>query len=301
MLPVSVERVPVNREHGFPRAVVVEVVAGCNLRCVMCPQSRLPRPRGVMDLGLFGRLADEIAAADPDTHVWAPLMGEVFTHGDLVFDYVDRARAAGCRRLHLNTNLAAFREESIARLVSSPPDTLVVGLDAATRATYDRIRVGGDFERVERNVEALLAARRSGALRRTEIVLQFIVQEHNAHEEEAFRARWRGRGATLKFRHRLGWGTAVTAPALDIPQERRTMPCPWLMRTMSVHWTGEVAQCDAMWDGREYVGDLRRQSIRDVWNGRLGAMRRRHLANDFDFDPCRTCRDWQCGTSEVVH
>ena len=32
------------------------------------------------------------------------------------------------------------------------------------------------------------------------------------------------------------------------------------MRTMSIHWTGQVAQCDAMWDGGAYVGDLKRQS-----------------------------------------
>jgi MoaA/NifB/PqqE/SkfB family radical SAM enzyme len=300
MRPVTIESVPVNRTlFDFPRAVIVEIVAGCNLRCVMCPQPRLTRPRGVMDLALFGRIADEVAAADPDTDLWAPIMGEVFTQSDRVFDFVDRARAAGCRRVHLNTNLVLFREEQVARLAASAPDTLVVGLDAATRETYDRVRVGGDFERVERNALALLAAKRAGALPRTEIVLQFIVQEDNAHEEEAFKARWLGRGATLKFRHRLGWGSAVAAPALGIPRERRGVPCPWLMRTMSVHWTGEVAQCDAMWDGGEYAGNLRRSSIRDVWHDRLLALRRRHLANDFDFDPCRACSDWQCGRSEV--
>src|SRR5262245_52137789 len=300
MRPVTIESVPVNRTlHDFPRAVVVEIVAGCNLRCVMCPQKDLTRPRGVMDLALFCRLADVSPAAAPDTDRWAPIMGEVFTQGDLVFDVVDRARAAGCRRIHVNTNLVLFREEQIARLAESPPDTLVVGLDAATRATYERVRVGGDFPRVERNVETLLAAKRRGALPRTEIVLQFIVQEENAHEEEAFKARWFGRGATLKIRHRLGWGSGVAAPALRIAPEDRDVPCPWLMRTMSVHWTGQVAQCDAMWDGQQYAGDLRRQSIREVWNGPLLALRRRHLANDFGFEPCRSCRDWQCGRSET--
>ena len=300
MRPVSIDSVPVNRTlYDFPRAVIVEIVAGCNLRCVMCPQARLTRPRGVMDLALFGRIADEIAAADPGTELWAPIMGEVFTQGDRVFDFIDRARFSGCRRVHLNTNLVLFREEQVARLAASPPDSLVVGLDAATRATYDRIRVGGDFDRVERSVEALLAAKRDGALPRTEIVLQFIVQEANANEEEAFKTRWMGSGAALKIRHRLGWGTGVSAAALDIPPRMRNVPCPWLMRTMSVHWTGEVAQCDAMWDGGEYVGDLRNRTIREVWQDRLLTLRRRHLANDFEFDPCRTCSDWQCGRSEV--
>ena len=305
--PVSIESVPVNRElHPFPRVVIVEVAAGCNLACTMCPEKTMTRPRGLMNLELFRRIVDEIADTDPTIELWAPIMGEVFMHRDRVFDYIDYAKDRALTSVSLNSNLVLFRPAWIDRLARSRLDRIVVGLDAATQSTYRAIRADPNprrthnFARVEDNIQALLQAKAAGRLPHLEIVLQFIVQEANAFEEDAFRARWASTGATLKFRHKLGWGTAIPAPALAIESRTRTVPCPWLMRTLSVHWTGQVAQCDARWDGAEYVGDLNRQKIREVWMGDLLRRRKRHLFSDFDFDPCRDCRDWQCGRSEIV-
>ncbi len=303
MKPVSIECIPVNRVlHPFPQVVIFEIVCGCNLSCIMCPQPKLTRPEGIMDLQLYQRLTREIAAHNPETEVWATIMGEVFVYGDRVFDYLHYAKhEAGLRKVYLNSNLVLFREEWIDRLEACGLDKITVGLDAATEATYQRVRVGGNFGAVERNVQALIEAKARGRLPHLEIILQFIVQDENEHEEEAFKQKWTGRGVTLKVRQKLGWGTGVEASNLNLPTSQRTIPCPWLMRTMSIHWTGQVAQCDAEWNGDRYVGDLNRQTIAEVWLGDLLPKRRRHLANDFDFEPCRDCRDWQCGRAEFYH
>ena len=300
MKPLTIESIPVNRTlHPFPKAVIFEIVAGCNLRCVMCPQKEMTRPKGVMDLRLYQRLIDEVAATDPETEVWAPIMGEVFVHKGLVFDYLTYAKQAGLKKIFLNSNFVLFKEEFMDRLEACGLDKLTIGLDAATEETYDRVRVGGDFARVERNIQSLLDAKARGRLKNLEVILQFIVQEENQHDEELFKQKWAGRGLTLKVRQKLGWGLGVPADNLSLPDTDRTIPCPWLMRTMSIHWTGRVAQCDAVWNGEQYVGDLTRQTIQQVWNDELLNMRRKHLVNDFAWDPCRDCKDWQCGLSEV--
>jgi radical SAM protein with 4Fe4S-binding SPASM domain len=300
MRQVTVESIPVNRTlHPFPKVIIFEIVAGCILRCVMCPYQFMSRSKGLMNLDLYKRCVDEIAAADPDTEVWAPIMGEVFTRREAVFDYLTYAKQAGLRKVYLNSNFVLFQPEYLDRLEACGLDKITIGLDAATADTYGKVRVGGDFARVERNVETLLSAREQGRLKNLEIILQFIVQDGNKHEEELFKQKWAGCGATLKIRQRLGWGTGVSADNLNLPDEARTMPCPWLMRTMSIHWNGMVAQCDAEWNGERYVGDLNHQTIREVWNDKLLWKRHKHLKNEFDFDPCRDCKDWQCGLSEV--
>lgn len=307
MREIALQHIPVNRElHPFPRVVIVEIVAGCNLACVMCPEKTMTRSRGLMDLALFQRIVDEIAATDPSVELWAPIMGEVFVHRERVFDYIRYAKDAGLTSVNVNSNLVLFQPAWIEHLASSRLDHLVVGLDATTEETYRKIRVDtkarqtGNFARVEQNIRAILDAKAAGRLPDLELVLQFIVQEDNAHEEEEFRRRWEGSGAVLKIRHKLGWGTAIRSAALTLTAAERVVPCPWLMRTMSIHWTGEVAQCDAMWSGAEYLGDLRRQTLREVWLGELRARRLRHLDGDFAFEPCRGCSDWQCGRSEVI-
>jgi pyruvate-formate lyase-activating enzyme len=301
MREVTIETVPVNKSLlPFPEVVIFEIVAGCNLRCIMCPEKDMTRPWGLMDLGLYKRLVDEISRTNPDTEVWAPIMGEVFVHKDRVFDYIDYAKSAGLRNINLNTNLLLFKEGMLGRLGSSGLKRLTVGVDAVTSATYGKIRVNGNFRRLEKNIRLLLDAKALGRLPGLEIVLQFIVQKENEHEEGLFRKKWIDSGATLKIRHRLGWGNAVEAAALTIPNSERNVPCPWLMRTMSIHSSGMVAQCDADWNGINYLGDLNRQGIQEVWLDRLLSLRKRHLDNDFAFSPCSTCRDWQCGLSETI-
>ena len=303
MKPITIESIPVNRVcHPFPKVVIFEIVCGCNLSCIMCPQPKLTRAKGIMDLNLYRRLTQEVAAHDPETEVWATIMGEVFLHKNRVFDYLTFAKKeAKLKKVYLNSNLVLFREEWMEQLAESGLDKITVGLDATTEATYDKVRVGGDFRAVENNIHALLKAKAAGHLPNLEIVLQFIVQDENQHEEESFKKKWAGSGATIKIRQKLGWGLGVKADNLAIPTERRTIPCPWLMRTMSIHWTGQVAQCDAEWNGDRYVGDLNRQTIEEIWLGELLAKRKRHLAQDFDFEPCRNCKDWQCGRAEFYN
>ena len=308
MRHVSIETIPVITEHlPFPKVIIFEIMAGCNLKCIMCPESQLPRPRGRMEMALFRKIVDEIAATNPSTEVWAPIMGEVFLLGDDIFDYVRYAKDAGLKNVYLNSKLVLFEPSMIRRLGESRLDKLTVGLDAVTSTTYERIRIDKNprhrtnFATVEKNIEALIAARNCGALGALEIVLQFIVQDENAHEEDLFKKKWQNRGVTLKIRQKLGWGTAICAENLDLPNDDgRRVPCPWLMRTMSIHNTGRVAQCDALWDGRFYAGDLNSQSVKEVWDGELRRLRQNHLDRNFEADPCCDCKDWQCGLSEII-
>ncbi len=104
----------------------------------MCPQKEMPCPKGLMDLNLYKRLIDEIYAADPDTEVWAPIMGEVFVYTDRIFDYIDYAKQAGLNKVYINTNFVLFQPDFIDRLERSNLDKLTIGLDAATRETYNK-------------------------------------------------------------------------------------------------------------------------------------------------------------------
>lgn len=289
------------QRHRFPVDVIVEVIARCNLRCVMCPQPGLRRPRGEMSFATFTRIADEIARESPESRMWLALMGEPLLLGERLLRMIAYAKRAGVRRVNLNTNAELLTPELAAGLVDAGLDEVLVGLDAATAETYRRIRVGGDFDRVVANVEGLLAERRRRGSRTPRVVAQFIVMPENEHEVEAFTETWLAKGAVVKLRPRLGWGVGVEAANLDLPDSERTFPCPWLTRTVSIHWNGRFAQCDADYEGEHSPGDIATSTIRQVWEGELAPRRERHWRLDFSQEPCRRCRDWQAGRSRFIH
>lgn len=288
------------KHYTYPKVVIIETVNRCNLNCIMCPQDKLARPTGSMPDYLFYKIIDDVALHAPtETQVWLAIMGEVLLLKKKALDYIKYAVDSGIAEVNLNTNLVLADEDICQGLVDSKLSKIIVGMDAATVSTYEKIRVGGDFARLLRNIDLLLKFKEERGQDNPEIILQFIVQKENEHEVEAFKTMFRDKRVRLKIRPRLGWGgEGVPAPELAIAGNRRDYPCPWLNRTMSIHVTGQVAQCDAAWNGKYYYGDIHFQTIAEIWNGKLHELRQRHWDSNFDFEPCRNCNDWQCGLAE---
>ncbi len=290
------------KHYPYPPVVIIEMINKCNLRCVMCPQDSLNRPVGIMSEELYRKIIDDIALHNPkDTQVWLAIMGEILLLKEKAIECIEYAVEKGLSQVNLNTNLASADKKLSVDLTKTQLNSIIVGLDAATKETYETVRVGGNFDHVMGNIKTILHTKEQYNYDKPEVIVQFIVQDENKHEVELFKELFRGKRVSLKIRPKLAWGAGVNAPDLAIDGNVRDYPCPWLNRTMSIHVTGQVAQCDAAWDGKYYYGDINFQSITEIWNGRLAELREKHWAGDFEFEPCQSCNDWQCGLSEWIY
>lgn len=279
------------KKHDFPVDVIIETIALCNLKCVMCPQDSLTRPRGQMNVDLFKKIIDEVSAAAKETKIWLAIMGEPLLCSRII-EMVEYTTAMGLP-VHLNTNAMLLNKQMSSFLVEAGVKQFVVGLDAMDADTYSKIRVNGDGKTVKKNTLDLLEIADN-------VVVQFIEMEENTDQMEAFKDYWLGKGAIVKIRPRLGWGKGVPATNLeDFTPER--FPCGWLNRTVSIHWDGNVAQCDGDYDGKHYAGNLNQQTIKELWEGELAARRERHWNKDFSHELCANCQDWKAGRSYVYH
>ncbi len=283
-------------ETPFPKIVIVEICGFCNLRCIMCPYSMLKRDKGVMEWGTYTKIVDEIAEKSSGTQLWLAIMGEPLLLETRLFNYIAYAKRKGIKEVILNTNGTLLRPQIYRELAKTKVDKIIIGLDAFSGETYSRIRAGGNYEKVKCNVLEILK------LDGPEIVLQFIVMNENVAELEPFKDFWLPRGAILKVRKKLAWGNTIETQDLDIPSTspERT-PCPWLMRTMSIHWSGKAAQCDGDYEGTFSPGNVNYRSIEQIWQGELKKKRDMHWNHKYDFPPCNVCVDWQAGLSEWYH
>jgi len=285
------------KELDFPKLAIIEVISVCNLRCIMCPQKNMDKKPGKMKFYLWKKIIDEIAERSPWTEVWPAIMGEPLLMGDDLLKMIGYATGRGIRKIMLNTNAALLDRRMSRRIAEVGVKQVIFGLDAATEKTYRRIRVGGDFNRVTSNIMYLAGLLRKKGLRAPTLIAQFIEMDENTKERVLFKEMWLERGVAVKIRPKLGWGYGVAARNLDFSQRKR-IPCPWLMRTMSVHYNGRVAQCDADYEGHFYAGDLNYQTIDEVWNGELKRRRKLHWERRFPSLPCGKCNDWKAGLSE---
>lgn len=283
----------------FPAEVAIETHSYCNFRCIVCPYVKMQRAKGKMQAELFRTIIDEVARESPETRVWLAIMGEPLMDKDMV-SYLRYARDHGVQRIHLNTN-GTFLEGQLAKdIMDAGVESIYVAIDALTSETFGKVRLGGDFHRVKRNVEHFLNLRAQYSYTKPEIAVQFIVMNENESEIEEFHNYWLARGAVVKIRLRQGWGRDISAPDLQKINIER-FPCPWLLRTMNIHWNGRVTQCDADYEEKYSGGDLNYQSIKEVWNGKLGQRRERHWAGDFQHPLCSGCQDWAAGRAEFFY
>ena len=141
----------------LPQFVQIEPVGQCNLRCRMCPiayRNEGQRP-AFMPLETFRRLIEQFPGL---RELQLQGMGEPFLHPR----FLDMVRFAAARGIEVstNTNLTALSERRAEECVTSGLKHLHVSLDAAEREAYETIRIGSRFERVTRNLERLVQAKR---------------------------------------------------------------------------------------------------------------------------------------------
>jgi MoaA/NifB/PqqE/SkfB family radical SAM enzyme len=279
----------------FPRRISVEPTNHCNQRCRLCPRQGFTRPLGFMSGALFRRIADECAGRA--TALWLHFLGEPLLHRELV-PMIRYAKRAGVRQLGLSTNAVSLHGPVADALLDAGLDRLECSLDADDREGFRAMRGRDHFERVRRNVQGFLRAKRARGLERPITSIQFMRTPEVEARLAALVAAWEPELGARDFVMTIApnpFGGAI--PVTDAPAARREKrpPCAWLFSSLVILQDGTVAMCGADWDARAPLGHLRDASIAEIWAGAEAERRRRaHLAGRFaDAGPCGDCRDWR--------
>lgn len=299
-------------DHPFPRIVQLQTINACQAACTMCPYPLFKdvHPRGRMDDGLFEKVLDEIAAR-PEAAVFVPMLQNEPLLDRRLFDRIAavKTRTGGRMEVELVTNGALLTEDVVERVRETRLDYLDISLDALSRETYGRIRIGLDYDEVMAGVERVLDA----DLPDTTIVLRLVRQKENAAEVAAFVRHWRSRGAVV-FTHTVnnrvgsvpGYDERIRIPERELPvlqkAGRRAFRswlgcCPVPFASANILHDGDVLLCVQDWARKEVLGNVREATIAEIWNGpRMREIR--SLVRDRRYEEIPTCRDcslWRDG------
>jgi sulfatase maturation enzyme AslB (radical SAM superfamily) len=287
------------KELAFPKRFAVEVTAECNLACSMCHHPFMRRPKGRIPFELWTRCADQLAAISPEeTECWFSFCGEPLLEPELLIRMIRYGRAAGIRKLNINTNGMLLTPDLAEPVLASGARVIVIGIDGFTAPTYSALRVLGDRDVVYENVEHLLRVRTEKQFD-VEIQVQFIEMDSNLLERDRFIDYWLERGATIKVRNPLSWGGTFET-CMNVPNEHR-IACPWALTMMHVFWDGRVPRCPGDTEGEEGAGNAWDEPLPVLWK-RLEPYRAKHLTRRFHElpDRCQKCQDWMTGAAKRI-
>ena len=293
----------VSEAAEFPEVILIDNYNACNLQCSMCDHKNMKQYRKIqlMDMVLYKKIIDEIAIERPDARVWEIFFGEPFMCRDMA-KRIQYAKDRGLKDVVLNSNGLMMTEERAKAYIQAGLDAMYVGIDAATESIYNEIRVGGKFSKAVKNVlkyKDLLQIYGNGE---QELFVQFVVSDINEHEVEDFKIFWNENGVNVKIRPKVSWAGLVDATNLQDNKQVIRKPCYWLMRTINICADGLIAFCSVDVHCRVRCGDVKKQSIREIWQGELKAYRKMHKEGRFAELPklCRECADWQSAYADFV-
>jgi len=140
-----------------PLKLEMDVVNQCNLRCTMChfsgaEYSFSKRPKREMAVEDFARIAEQLFPLC--AHLSLSISTEPLLHRKLgeLLQITARYKVPF---VYMYTNGLLLNERIIDQIMRSKVNQLCISVDGATKATYERIRIGAKFERLIANIQAL--------------------------------------------------------------------------------------------------------------------------------------------------
>lgn len=290
------------RELVFPSRVEIETTSFCNARCSHCEYTTLGRPHAHMEMGLYKKIIDECDQYKQYCReVFLFWMGEPFLDPKF-FEKVEYAKQKKSFKVTSYSNGSLLTAENCQKLIESGLDSIVFGADGATPKSYEAIRIGLSYERMVDGIRRLADLKRKLGAKKPHIHVQMVLTPLNYEEAGLFNETWAGIADEISLRKMVVWsGDTIEDGLMDYSRtlvgERysQSIPCIFLWSMMVIAQDGKVTLCCTDSRVKYEVGDLRKESIQQVWHGhRMTQLRELHLAGRMNEIPiCKTCNHRQ--------
>ena len=292
---------------GFPISMAIEPTTSCNLRCPECPSGlrQFTRPIGMLEPAFFKKTIDEVY--QELIYLTFYFQGEPYLNPN----FLDMVRYASDKGIYTSTSTNAhyLNKEQAKKTVESKLDRLIISIDGATQETYEQYRIGGTLQKVIEGTKNIIKAKQELRSNTPHIVFQFLVVKPNEHQLEDVK----------KLAHDLGVDEVVfkTAQVYDFENGNPLIPdnikhsrykkkpdgtysiknkllnqCWRMWSSCVVTWDGVVVPCCFDKDAKHQLGDLKKQSFKELWkSNKYQGFRQSILKSRQEIDICKNCSE----------
>ncbi len=312
------------KKASLPFKLKFESSAICNLKCKMCPLNNgLKRKQGFLKFENFKYVFDQINPA----YLNLTGIGEPFLNPD-IFKIIEYAKEKNTI-VKFDTNATLLNKENIKKILETKIDMLSISIDGTDKKSYEKIRVGGKFDVVRRNVKNLVKERdRKNAS--TEVHMFFVLQEKNIQDLPKF----------IKLADELGVDYIAGSFVVNLGENKNEknkifsykkdikdlikktekainnakaevgikplleylkysedkefynedMPCFMPWYSVFITWDGFVNPCDFSCDNEIVFGNVFEKPFKEIWNNeKIENFRMRLLNNRTKIPLCKNC------------
>lgn len=265
-----------------PLTIYVEPTNVCNFRCSFCPESlddyqSVAGGHHMMSIDAFKTLCEQTLALGRLRVMQFYMMGEPFAN-KMLPDFVLIARRMNVAdRLIVTSNATLITAETAERVIRAGLDYARFSIYAATDKRM-RAVTGSKvpLSRLVRNIAVFRRMRDELGLGRPHIYIKMIDSQDAAENDEFFRL-FSDLADEISIEPVMDWNGSTAEPLANVPRDEmlqseyfkhRKKACPMPFYTLVVHSDLRVSVCCVDWAKQAVVGDLRVNSLVEIWRGR---------------------------------
>lgn len=276
------------RSLGNPNISQIETTNACNYRCPMCPHTiGMTRSLEYMDFRFYKKIIGKLYPSNGP--IYLHFLGEPLMHPDL--DKMIRYGKSKGYEMGLSTNGSLLTQETSKKIIDEGLDHLVISFEIIEE-TFNKLRKGGNFNLVRENIIRFLQLRSLKNQEKPRVTISSITLTKDREKVEKASLFWRGKVDVSINKEIHDWSG-------DVPQitriagRKKTIRkiCLWPWTRMSVLVDGKVVPCCVDYDGKYVLGDLKRDSLKSIWNGEKMIRLRKALleGRKGDIELCSEC------------
>ena len=282
----------------FPLYIQIENLGKCNLQCPACIHGtdvlREKYKKGIikpLDIELYKKIINEAKEYN------CPSIS--FHNNDeplLLNDLEDRikmAKEASFLDLIMTTNANLLIKERTDKLLFSGLTKINFSVDAFDEENYEKIRVGGNFKKVLKNIDYFMQKRKKLNLKLPITRATCVLTKFTYKKMDKFLKFWKKRVDMVEFQNfqALKGHTESLKPLKAKIDTNFICNAPW--QQIVIRPNGDILPCCSFYGTGLVLGNIKNSTIYEAWYGeKMKKIRKELLKNNFAFSPnCKICSE----------
>lgn len=252
--------------------ILLETISSCNLKCPMCIRSLGRENTDKMDDELFDLILENIKEIQVPS-VCVNCNNEPLLDKDIT-NKINRISELDCVvDIFMNTNATLLTPEKSKEILNSNLTRLLIGFDAFTPQTYEKIRVGAKYHKVLGNILGFLELKKKMNKIFPILRISLVRLASNENEIDEWIDFWKDKVDQISIQE---YATPVLDNSKDflvarsnlrkqIKETGRTCIDPF--QRAVIIGNGDVLPCCAHFSTKMPIGNIKNKKLKDIWNG----------------------------------
>lgn len=279
----------------YPKQLIVDIHSYCNARCAICPYPDLKKkiPMGIMEESLFQKIVQDFSALAKKYNFAGSIlfcnMGDLFVHPQIAIDRLQYVMQLGLNT-SIQTNAALMSPEVVDSLKNIGFDgAITISFHGISPDVYKRV-MGLDISKTIKNIDYLLQN-----FPQDKIGIQSIPCNWPRGEAKRIRAFFSQKG--IHVRMPLPNNRAGLLTDASFRKREKLIGCnagrP--LGEMVICFDGDVVLCCNDMGRNEIIGNVKNNSIEEVWNGEAMLDKINKIYNGLPSADNFICKDCEFG------